>query len=136
MLEEAEFCLVLIFGKPANGLSNNRASFSSDPGIKATAGYVASGLRRSIANKLGLDNLEFDMGQNIGQEKVTVGKYVLKDVYVEASATARKTRTRGIRRVSNRPSVAGERVNHLRGERVASIYSGKSGTDVSLFRFS
>ena len=85
VLEEADILSVLIFGKPANGLSNNEQASLQTQAIQATAGYVASGLRRSIANKLGLDNLEFDMGQNIGQEKVTVGKYVLKDVYVSTS---------------------------------------------------
>jgi len=85
VLEEADILSVLIFGKPANGLSNNEQASLQTQAIQATAGYVASGLRRSIANKLGLDNLEFDMGQNLGQEKVSVGKYVLKDVYVSTS---------------------------------------------------
>jgi autotransporter translocation and assembly factor TamB len=85
MLEEADILSVLIFGKPANGLSGSEQVSLQTQAIQATAGYVASGLRRSIANKLGLDNLEFDMGQSIGQGKVSVGKYVTKDVYVSTS---------------------------------------------------
>ena len=85
MLEEADILSVLIFGKPASGLSDSEQASLQGQAIQATAGYVASGLRRSIANKLGVDNLEFDMGQSIGQGEVSVGKYVLKDVYVTTS---------------------------------------------------
>lgn len=84
-LEEADILSVLIFGKPANGLSSSEQVSLQTQAIQATAGYVASGLRQSIANKLGLDNLEFDMGQSIGQGRVRVGKYLIKDVYVSTS---------------------------------------------------
>ena len=85
MLEEADILSVLIFGKPAGSLSGSEQASLQTQAIQATAGYVASGLRQSIANKLGLDNLEFDMGQSIGQGRVRVGKYLIKDVYVSTS---------------------------------------------------
>jgi len=84
-LEEADILSVLIFGKPASGLSSTEQVSLQTQAIQATAGYIASGLRQSIANKLGLDNLEFDMGQSIGQGRVRVGKYLIKDVYVSTS---------------------------------------------------
>ena len=84
-LEEADILSVLIFGKPAGGLSSSEQVSLQTQAIQATAGYVASSLRQSIANKLGLDNLELDMGQSIGQGRVSVGKYLLKDVYVSTS---------------------------------------------------
>ena len=68
-LEEADILSVLIFGKPANSLDNSEQASLQTQAIQATAGYVASGLRRSIANKLGLDNLEFDMGQRSGKRR-------------------------------------------------------------------
>ncbi len=85
MLEEADILSVLIFGKPAGSLSGSEQVSLQTQAIQATAGYVASGLRQSIASKLGLDNLEFDMGQSIGQGRVRVGKYLIKDVYVSTS---------------------------------------------------
>lgn len=85
MLEEADILSVLIFGKPAGSLSGSEQASLQTQAIQATAGYVASGLRQSIASKLGLDNLEFDMGQSIGQGRVRVGKYLIKDVYVSTS---------------------------------------------------
>ena len=84
-LEEADILSVLIFGRPANGLSSSEQASLQTQALQATAGYVASGLRQSIANKLGLDNLEFDMGQSIGQGRVKVGKYLIKDVYVSTA---------------------------------------------------
>ena len=46
-------------------------------------GYVASELRQSVANALGVDDLQFDTGTTGLQDaRVSVGKYVADDIFV------------------------------------------------------
>jgi autotransporter translocation and assembly factor TamB len=83
-LEQADILSLLLFGQPVSGLSEGqRASFKGEA-VKATANYLAPGLRQSVAERLGVDNLEFDVGEG-GGSKVGVGKYVTKDVFVSTS---------------------------------------------------
>lgn len=83
-LEQADVLSVLLFGKPVGALSASQQDALRSQAVKATADFVASDLRQSVARHLGLDNLEFDVGENL-QGRVAVGKYVREDVFVSAS---------------------------------------------------
>lgn len=85
VLEQADILALLLFGRPAGALSaGEKVSFQSQA-LQAMAGYMAADLRRSVAERLGVDNLEFDVGATLGQSRVGVGKYVAKDVFVSTS---------------------------------------------------
>ena len=84
-LEQADILALLIFGKPANSLSEREKISLQSQAMQAAAGVVASDLRQAIAEQLGIENLEFDVGENPSQSKVGVGKYVAPGVYVSTS---------------------------------------------------
>src|SRR5262249_16348067 len=51
--------------------------------IGVASSYVASGLRESVANSLGLDTLQFESGsQGLESGSLAVGKYLAPDVFV------------------------------------------------------
>lgn len=83
-LEQADILSVLIFGQPVGALSDGQRASLKGEAIKATANYLAPGLRQSVAQRLGVDNLEFDVGEG-GGSKIGVGKYVTRDVFVSTS---------------------------------------------------
>ena len=84
-LEQADILSLLLFGKRAGALNEGeRVSFQAQA-IKAAADYVAGGLQQSVAEHLGLDVVELNVGEGLGQGKVGVGKNVTKDVFVSAS---------------------------------------------------
>jgi autotransporter translocation and assembly factor TamB len=49
------------------------------------AGSVVSDVRQSLAEQLGVENLELDVGQSLSQSKVGIGKYVAPGVFVSTS---------------------------------------------------
>jgi autotransporter translocation and assembly factor TamB len=83
-LEQADILSVLIFGQPVGALSDGQRASLKGEAIKATTNYLAPGLRQSVAERLGVDNLEFDVGEG-GGSKIGVGKYVTKDVFISTS---------------------------------------------------
>ena len=80
-LEQADILSLLVFGKPANALDQGEKVSLQAQALQATAGYIASDLRQSIAQELGIDSLEVD----IAERRFGVGKYVTKDVFVSTS---------------------------------------------------
>jgi len=84
-LEQADILSVLLFGKPAGELNQGQQNVLQEQAIQATASFVASGLRQSVARKLGVDSLEVTTGTAGTPGKVAVGKYVKENVYVSAS---------------------------------------------------
>jgi translocation and assembly module TamB len=83
-LEQADILSVLVFGQPVGALSDGQRASLKGEAIKATTNYLAPGLRQSVAERLGVDNLEFDVGEG-GGTKIGVGKYVTRDVYISTS---------------------------------------------------
>jgi autotransporter translocation and assembly factor TamB len=87
-LEQADILSLLIFGKPTDGLnSGEKASLQSEM-LSATAGYFANDLRRAVAEKLGLDDLEFDVGNTVSQSRIGAGKYLSEGVFVSTSRSS------------------------------------------------
>jgi translocation and assembly module TamB len=84
-LEQADILSLLLFGKPAGALNQGEKNTLQTQALQATAGYVAADLRRSVADRLGVDTLEFDMGDNWAQSRIGAGKYVTKDIFVSTS---------------------------------------------------
>ncbi|MGH7774291.1 MAG: translocation/assembly module TamB domain-containing protein [Candidatus Binatia bacterium] len=84
-LEQADILSVLLFGKPVGGLNEGQRTSLQAQAIKAAGDYVAPGLQRSVADRLGVDNLEFGTGEGLSGGKIGVGKYVTKDVFVSTS---------------------------------------------------
>jgi autotransporter translocation and assembly factor TamB len=80
-LEQADILSLLVFGKPANALSQGEKVSLQTQALQATAGFIAADLRQSIAQELGIDTLEFD----IAERRFGAGKYVTKDVFVSTS---------------------------------------------------
>lgn len=80
-LDQADILSLLAFGKPANALNQGEKVSLQAQVLQATAGYVAADLRQSVAERLGLDSLEFD----VAERRLGVGKYVTKDIFVSTS---------------------------------------------------
>jgi autotransporter translocation and assembly factor TamB len=53
--------------------------------VQSLAGAVAADLGQALAEQLGVDNLELDIGENPSESKIGVGKYVAPGVYVSTS---------------------------------------------------
>jgi translocation and assembly module TamB len=82
-LDQADVLAVLLFGAPANRLSGEQSAGLREQALGIAGGYVASELRQSVANALGVDDLQFDTGTTgLADAKVSVGKYVAKDIFV------------------------------------------------------
>jgi translocation and assembly module TamB len=82
-LDQADVLSVLLFGAPANKLSEEQSAGLREQAVGIAGGYIASELRQSVANALGVDDLQLDTGTTGLQDaKVSVGKYVAKDIFV------------------------------------------------------
>jgi translocation and assembly module TamB len=82
-LDQADVLSVLLFGAPSNKLSDEQSAGLREQALGIAGGYVASELRQSVANALGVDDLQFDAGTTgLQGAKVSVGKYVAKDIFV------------------------------------------------------
>lgn len=85
-LDQADILSVLVFGKPVSELNQGQADGLRQQALGVASGYVASQLRQSVANALGLDNLEITPGtEGLAGASVTVGKYITEDVFVSLS---------------------------------------------------
>jgi autotransporter translocation and assembly factor TamB len=84
-LEQADILSLLVFGRTTAALSSGEKVSLQSQALQAAAGYLANDLRQSLAQELGVDNLEFDVGQTLSQSRVGVGKYVADDVFVSTS---------------------------------------------------
>ncbi len=82
-LEQADVLAVLLFGAPASQLNRSQSAGLREQALGIAGGYVASELRQSVANALGVDDLQFDTGTTGLQDaRVSVGKYVADDIFV------------------------------------------------------
>jgi len=82
-LDQADVLAVLLFGAPASGLSRSQSAGLREQALGIAGGYVASELRQSVANALGVDDLQFDAGsEGLRDASVSVGKYVANDIFV------------------------------------------------------
>ncbi len=82
-LPQADVLSVLLFGAPADGLNREQSIGLREQALGIAGGYVASELRQSVANALGVDDLQFDTGTaGLQDAKVSVGKYVAQDIFV------------------------------------------------------
>jgi translocation and assembly module TamB len=84
-MEQADILATILFGKPVGALNEGQQTALQAQALKTTANFVASDLRRSVAKRLGVDNLEFGFGESVSEARIGVGKYVSEDVYVSAS---------------------------------------------------
>lgn len=84
-LEQADILSLLAFGRPANALTNKEKNTLQSRALQTVAGAVAADLRGVIAETLGVDDVELEMGQTPGEGKVGIGKYVAPGVYVSTS---------------------------------------------------
>ncbi len=82
-LDQADVLSVLLFGAPASQLSRSQSVGLREQALGIAGGYVASELRQSVANALGVDDLQFDTGTaGLQDARVSVGKYVADDIFV------------------------------------------------------
>ena len=81
-LEQADILSVLLFGKPTSELNKGEQTSLQKQALKASADFISSDLRQSVARKLGVDTLEFGVGDNLAGGQVEAGKYVTSDVFV------------------------------------------------------
>lgn len=82
-LDQADVLAVLLFGAPASELSRSQSAGLREQALGIAGGYVASELRQSVANALGVDDLQFDTGsQGVRDASVSIGKYVADDIFV------------------------------------------------------
>jgi translocation and assembly module TamB len=85
-LDQADILSVLVFGKPAKELNKGQSRDLRDRALDVAGGYVASEFRQSVAEALGVDNLEVQpSAAGLGETSTTVGKYVSEDVFVSIS---------------------------------------------------
>jgi translocation and assembly module TamB len=81
-LDQAEILSVLLFGKPTKDLNQGEKNVLQNQALKTAANFISSDLRQSVAGKLGVDTLEFGVGDNLNSGQVEAGKYITQDVFV------------------------------------------------------
>ncbi len=82
-LDQADVLAVVLFGAPASQLSRSQSAGLREQALGIAGGYVAAELRQSVANALGVDDLQFDTGTTgLEDARVSVGKYVADDIFV------------------------------------------------------
>lgn len=84
-LEQADIVSLLILGKPTNALNASEKTSLQSQALQTAAGYIASDLRRSLAQELGVENLELDVGSTLDQSRIGAGKYLSEDIFVSTS---------------------------------------------------
>jgi translocation and assembly module TamB len=84
-LEQADILSLLVFGKPANALSDSQKTSLQSQAVQALVGTVATDLRQALAEQLGIENLELDVGDDPSQSKIGIGKYLAPGVFVSTS---------------------------------------------------
>ncbi|MGH8007261.1 MAG: translocation/assembly module TamB domain-containing protein, partial [Candidatus Binatia bacterium] len=84
-LEQADILSVLAFGRPVEQLTGGEKASLQSRAVQATVGYVAADLRRSVADKLGVENLEVDVGSSLAESSIGVGKQVSRNIFVSTS---------------------------------------------------
>ena len=84
-LEQADILALLLFGKPANALSKGEKVSLQSQAMQAVVGSVAGEVQQALAQNLGVDTLELDVGASPGQSKFGVGKYIAPGVFVSTS---------------------------------------------------
>ncbi len=81
-LDQADILSVLLFGKPVKALTEGEQVSLQRQAVLATADFLAADLKRSIADRLGLDTLDVDVGDGVSGGQIGVGKYITEDVFV------------------------------------------------------
>jgi autotransporter translocation and assembly factor TamB len=82
-LDPADVLAVLLFGAPASELSRSQSAGLREQALGIAGGYVASELRQSVVNALGVDDVQFETGsEGLRDASVSVGKYVADDIFV------------------------------------------------------
>jgi translocation and assembly module TamB len=81
-LDQADVLSVLLFGKPVAALTESEKGNLQSQAAVATADFFAADLERSVADSLGLDILNLDVGNNLASGQIGVGKYIRNDVFV------------------------------------------------------
>jgi autotransporter translocation and assembly factor TamB len=82
-LDQADVLAVVLFGAPANQLSRSQSTGLREQALGIAGGYVAAELRQSVADALGVDDLQFETGTaGLGDASVSIGKYVADDIFV------------------------------------------------------
>jgi translocation and assembly module TamB len=94
-MEQADILSVLIFGKTTDGLSSGEKSSLQSEMLNTSAGYLANNLRRAVAEQLGIDDLQFDVGETVGKSHIGAGKYISKDVYVSTGQATGDKKNQG-----------------------------------------
>lgn len=84
-LEQADILSLLMFGKTTTSLSAGEKVSLQSQVLQTATGYIANDLRQSLAKELGVDNLEFDVGETLKKSRIGAGKYVAEDVFVSTS---------------------------------------------------
>jgi autotransporter translocation and assembly factor TamB len=84
-LEQADILSLLVFGRTTDALNGGEQTKLQSQVLQAAAGYLANDLRQSVAEALGIQNLELEVGQTLGQTRIGVGQYVTEDIYLSAS---------------------------------------------------
>ncbi len=93
-LEQADILSLLIFGKATSALSTGEKTSLQSQALQSAAGYIASDLRRSLAEELGIENLELDVGRTLDRSRIGAGKYLSDDVFVSTSQQLGNTNSR------------------------------------------
>jgi len=81
-LDQADILSVLLFGKPVKALSEGEQINLQSQAVQVTADFVAADLKGSLADRLGLDTLDINVGDDLSAGQIGVGKYVTEDVFV------------------------------------------------------
>jgi autotransporter translocation and assembly factor TamB len=83
-LDEADVLSLIIFNQPVNQLGEGEQASLAQRAGDLAAGYVASGLARSIGNALNLNEFEIQaQGANGEGPSVTLGQQLGQDLYVK-----------------------------------------------------
>ena len=81
-LPQADIVTLLVLGKTTDRLTDAERSRISGRAQQIVGNVSAGELEQFLAKPLGLDTLDIQTGEKLGNEKVSVGRYITQDIFL------------------------------------------------------
>ena len=112
-----------MFGKPTTDLNQGEKNALQNQALKTAANFISSDLRQSVAGKLGVDILDFGVGDDLRGGQVSAGKYVTQDVFVSTKQQiGGESQQEYFRRIRHRSQLANQKLDQPQGNSGIDIF--------------
>jgi len=81
-LPQADIVTLLVLGKTTDRLTASERSGLSGHAQQIVGNVAASELEQLVAKPLGLDTVDIQAGEKLGNGKVSIGRYITQDIFL------------------------------------------------------